>query len=56
MTRVLEQEVNLSRRACWSTLELNNVDSKQNLNRKISNDNECCVRNILTQINNNHNM
>ena len=55
MTRVLEQEVNLSRRACWKTLDLekSNSNSKQNLNReKYSDDNECCyVRYIAARIN-----
>lgn len=51
MARVLEQEVNLSRRACWNNLELTKKNyiridnSKQNLNTDINIDTECYVRN-----------
>jgi hypothetical protein len=46
MARALEQEVNLSRRACWKHLEVENNDRdniERKLKRNIINRNECYV-------------
>lgn len=58
MARVLEQEVNLSRRACWNTyLGYNNNDNIntsnnkqiQKLNRNFNSIDECYVCNVIVR-------